>query len=152
MSSFKAHYNLSVMHQHGHGVEKDKKKQVYHLEQAAIGGHPDARNDLGCVELENGRLDRAVKHWIIAANLGHDDALDSLKEGFKRGFVSKEVFASALRGHEAAVDETKSPQREAAEKHFEMSFADKGGASKLDYPLHSRKKKKEQILITSRID
>jgi TPR repeat protein len=115
LSSFKAHYNLSVMYQHGHGVEKDKKKQVYHLEQAAIGGHPDARNDLGCVELENGRLDRAVKHWIIAANFGHDDALDSLKEGFKRELVSKEDFATALRGHQAAVDATKSPQRDEAE-------------------------------------
>ena len=33
----------------------------------------------------------------------------------KRGFVKKEDFAAALRGHQAAVDATKSPQRQAAE-------------------------------------
>jgi len=41
--------------------------------------------------------------------------LDVVKGGFKRGSISKEDYASALRGHQAAVDATKSPQREAAE-------------------------------------
>jgi len=36
----------------------------------------------------------------------------------KCGYVSKEDFASALRGHQAAVDATKSPQRELAEKRL----------------------------------
>ena len=31
-----AHYNLSVMYRLGQGVEKDEKKHVYHLEEAAI--------------------------------------------------------------------------------------------------------------------
>jgi hypothetical protein len=37
----------------------------------------------------------------------------------KGGFFSKEDLADALRGHQAAVDATKSPQREAAEKHHQ---------------------------------
>ena len=110
-----AHYQLSVMYDKGEGVEKDEKKEVYHLEEAAIGGHPDARHNLGCVEGNNGRLDRAMKHWIIATNLGHDFSLKMVKGGYADGIVSKEDFAAALRAHQAAVDATKSPQREEAD-------------------------------------
>jgi hypothetical protein len=53
---------------------------------------------------------------IIAAKLGYDDALNKLKEYFAKGFVSKEDYASALRGHQVAVDATKSEQRDAAEE------------------------------------
>jgi TPR repeat protein len=109
-----AHYNLSISYYMGEGVEKDKKKEMHHLEEASIGGHPKARWNLGCVEQEKGRIDRAMKHWIIAAKLGHDQALKQVKEGFTHGLVSKEDFAAALRGHQAAVDATKSAQREAA--------------------------------------
>lgn len=35
----------------------------------------------------------------------------------KQGFVEKDVLTVALRAHKAAVDATKSPQREAAEKN-----------------------------------
>ena len=86
------------------------------MTKAAIGGHPRARYILGCLEEGNGIVDRAVKHYTIAANLGHDDSLAVLKELYKTGFVSKEEFAAALRGHKAAIDATKSPQREEAEK------------------------------------
>jgi hypothetical protein len=110
-----AHYNLSIMYNEGRGVEKDKKKEVHHLEEAAIGGHAHARNNLGCNEGESGRFDRAIKHHIIAAKLGHDDALETVKHGYSVGHASKEDFATALRGHQAAVDATKSPQREAAD-------------------------------------
>ncbi len=109
-----AHCNLSVMYSIGKGVEKDLKKKVHHLEEAAIGGHPDARFNLGNHEGRNGRMDRAMKHYIIAARLGHDTSLDGVKVGFMDGLVSKEEYAAALRGHQAAVDATKSEQREGA--------------------------------------
>jgi len=110
-----AHFQLSCLYDEGQGVEKDAKKNVYHLEQAAIGGHTKARYNLGCVEEENDRMDRAVKHWIIAANLGCDRSIHDLKVCYGNGAVSKEDFAAALRAHQAAVDATKSPQRDAAE-------------------------------------
>jgi TPR repeat protein len=104
------------MYHLGEGVEKDEKKTLYHLEEAAIGGHDFARHNLGYLEWKNGRIERAAKHWIIAAKLGYDDSLNALKEGYKKkGYVSKEDFAAALRGYQAAVDATKSPQREEAE-------------------------------------
>ena len=75
-----------------------------------------ARHSLGVIEGSNFcTFDRAVKHFIIAANLGYDGSLHALKEAFKRELVSKEDFATALRGHQAAVDATKSPQRDEAE-------------------------------------
>jgi TPR repeat protein len=116
-----AHYNLSCMYREGLGVEKDMKKLVYHLEEAAIGGHPNARYNLGCEEENNGnfdraRFDRATKHFIIAANLGHDNSLKGLKGLYADGLASKEDYAGALRAYQAAVDATKSEEREKAEE------------------------------------
>jgi TPR repeat protein len=38
-----AHHNLSCFYRKGQGFKKDEKKEMYHLEEAAIGGHPGAR-------------------------------------------------------------------------------------------------------------
>jgi TPR repeat protein len=110
-----AHYNLANMYDKGAGVDKDKKKATHHFEVAAIGGHDGARYNLGVNEWDVGRNERAMKHFIIAANLGHDGALEMVKKGFRKEDVSKEDYASSLRGHQAAVDATKSQQREEAD-------------------------------------
>jgi len=96
------------------GVERDKKKEIYHLEQEEIGGHPDARYNLGCCEEMNDNIERAVKHYTIAANLGCDHSIEDLSF-YEGGVVSKDDLAKALRAHQAAVDAMISPQREAAE-------------------------------------
>ena len=111
-----AHYNLSVLYSEGQGVEKDEKKKIFHLEEAAIAGHPSARYNLANHEGRNKKFDRAVQHWLIGANLGHDKSLQELKACYKDGVISKEDFASALRAHHDAVNAMKSPQREAAER------------------------------------
>ena len=76
-----------------------------------------------CTERDNGRHDRAVKHWIIAATQGIDQSMNHLMGAFKEGFVSKEDLAATLRAHQAAVDATKSPQREEAER-FILEYAE----------------------------
>jgi hypothetical protein len=111
-----AHYQLSTMYMDGLGVVNDKKKELHHLTEAAISGHPEARYNLALIEGRNGRIDRAVKHLIIAASLGLDNSIEALKQGYVKGHVNKEDFAAALRAHQAAIDATKSPQREAAEE------------------------------------
>ena len=116
LGDVEAHYHLSTMYKRGQYVERDEKKEWYHLEEAAIRGHAYARHNLGCHEERNGEMGRAVKHWIINANLGDDWSIQTLKNCYKDGLVSKEEFAAALRGHHAAVKAMKSPQREAAEK------------------------------------
>ena len=74
----------------------------------------DALVNLAIEEEGYDRVDRAVKHFIIAANLGYDKSIKQLKGCYARGEVSKEDFAAALRAHQATVNATKSPQREAA--------------------------------------
>jgi hypothetical protein len=112
-----AHYNLGLMFLGGKGVAEDMEKANYHFEEAAIGGHPNARGFLGGCEKESGMRVRAMKHFIIAANQGLDMAVEQLKEGFKAGHVSKDDFAAALREYQRAVDATKTPQREAAKRN-----------------------------------
>jgi len=113
-----AHYQLADLYRNGLGVEKDRGREIHHLEEAAIGGHPNARYNLGWEEEESGNIERAVKHWIISANLGDDDSIKPLMKYFKEGFVSKEDLAATLRAHQAVVDATKSPQREAADEYY----------------------------------
>jgi tetratricopeptide (TPR) repeat protein len=110
-----AHGSLGTLYENGNGVEKDEKKAVYHWEQAAMGGHVGARGLLASYEEKNGRFERAVKHHIIAANLGYDNSLKAIKELFVEGIVSKDDYAAALRGYQAAVDATKSAEREEEE-------------------------------------
>ena len=114
LGDIESHYELSHLYRKGQGVEKNEKRGVYHLEEAAIGGYPYARFKLGCHEGRNGKIGRSTRHFIIAAKQGHDDALEGVKKGFAAGLVSKEDYAAALRGHQASVDATKSKQREEA--------------------------------------
>jgi len=113
-----AHACLASFYGQGNGVDKDMKKTYYHLELAAIGGHPLARFLLGAHEIENDRKERAAKHLIIAANLGHDDSLTLIKDLFVEGIVSKDEYAAALRGYQTAVNETKSAEREEGEAFY----------------------------------
>ena len=111
-----AHYNLSIMYRLGQGVEKDEKKHVYHLEEAAIGGNVDARHNLAVIEERYGRMERAVKHWIIAASMGDKESMKVLWKLHAKGMVKKENLTATFRAHQAAVDAAKSPQREEAKK------------------------------------
>ena len=78
MGEIDAHHNLSLLYEKGEGVEKDVKKYIYLPEEAAMGGHPEAKYNLGCYEWKNERIDRAVNHLIIAANLGFDKSIQRL--------------------------------------------------------------------------
>jgi TPR repeat protein len=95
-------------------LRRMRKRKSIILEEAAICGYPDARYILGAYEGRDERYERALKHWIIAAKLGHDGALEAVKVYFSVGLVSKDDYEAALRGHQAAVDATKSEQREEA--------------------------------------
>jgi TPR repeat protein len=117
-----AHNKLGYMYWKGEGVERDKEKEVYHLEKAAIGGHPTARHSLGCYEDKNGNTDRAVKHFIINASLGDKDSMKELWKHYSAGNITKEELEATLRTHQAAVDEMKSPEREAAKAWRKACF------------------------------
>jgi hypothetical protein len=84
------------------------------LGEGAISGDPNARRNLAVIEERNDRMDRSVKHWIIAANLGDEKSMKELWRHYPQGNVSKEDLEATLRAHQAAIDAMKSPQREAA--------------------------------------
>ncbi len=113
-----SHHQLGIIYWKGDVVEKDDEKAVYHFEKAAIAGHPGSRLKLWCIELENGNERRAMKHIIIAAKLGCDLAMKGLWTHYFEGIVTKEDLDATLRVHHAAIDATKSPQREAAAKYL----------------------------------
>ena len=111
-----AHYRLGMMYWKGVGVVKDEEKSNHHWEKAAIGGHPYARHNLGYYEEKNGNTERAVKQFIIAANLGHEDSMKALWKHYSAGNITKEDLDGTLRTHQAAIDATKSPEREKVEE------------------------------------
>ncbi len=111
-----AHFRLSEMYYNGRGVVKDLKKYLYHSEEAAIGGHPEARHNLGCIEGFNGKYEKAKRHFIIAANLGYNGSLEGLRKLYANGLASKEDYADALRAYQAAAYAAKSAEREKAEE------------------------------------
>ena len=116
MGDIIANDELATMYFVGEGIERDEKTALKHFEEAAIGGHPKARLFLGEIDSIHRRQDRAVKHFIIAASLGHDGGLEKVKEWYTLGFVSKEDFAKTLRAHHAAIQSTKTPERDEAAK------------------------------------
>ena len=117
-----SHFRLSNMYFNGTGVEKDEGKEIHHMEEAAIGGHPLARYSLGLKEWYMRRnFERAVKHFVISATQGDDRSIKALMKMFKEGSVEKEVLAAALRAQKAAVDATKSPQRVEADEYIQKN-------------------------------
>jgi hypothetical protein len=136
-----AHYKLSLLYRDGEGVEKDLKKEIHHLEEAAIGGHPDARFYLGGHEGRNGRIDRATKHFIIAAKLGCDESLGMLQHGLEFGHVSEEEYASTLRGYQAAVDATKNEFRDKADAFYKWDSEQRNNQAKAAATAKSGKRK-----------
>ena len=121
-----AHFLLSDLFDKGlvSGVENEEEMANFHLAEAAIAGHPEARYCLGLVEMKNKQFDRAVKHWTIAATLGHDESIERLKKCYMDGHVSKDEFAAALRAHQAAANAMKSQKREEASWLFLRSYGE----------------------------
>lgn len=131
MGDVSSYFELGCMYHHGKGVEKDESKAVSLYEKAAIAGHTKARHNLGGIEAENGRTERAVRHWIIAAKLGEDRSLENLKSAYQQRLVGKDDFESALRGHKDAIDAMKSPQREVADRELSRFLSERESSAKI---------------------
>ena len=81
-----------------------------------------ARHALGMIEFESGNIDRAMKHFIIAARSGHEKSLKCVGIGYKQGLVTKDDYATTLREYQIIRNEMKSDQRtKAAEYEAEMN-------------------------------
>jgi hypothetical protein len=58
--------------------------------------NPHERHDLGGYELRNGNIKRAVKHFIIVANLGCEDTMKELWTQYTAGNISKKNLDATL--------------------------------------------------------
>jgi len=118
LGSEAAHHSLGAAYAYGTKyLKKNKQKGLYHLRIAAIGGFLESRHLLGQWTQE---VDPpiAYKHFIIAAEAGHDESLKEVKTGYTEGHVEKDVFAKVLRAHQAAKDSAKSEARDKAAKDY----------------------------------
>ena len=109
-----AYLNLGSAYYAGRGVEIDVKKAKHYYELAAMNGHVKARNNLGVLDYEAGNHHRSYKHFIIAARAGHTNALNSVKQGYTEGHVTKDQYANTLREYQKSQDEMKSDARDKA--------------------------------------
>ena len=124
-----AYYGIGNACKFGDGVEVDEKKAVHYWELAAMGGSSIARYNLGVYERKAGNMDRAIKHYMIAAQDGNCFALESIKIMYADEEATKSDYATALQSYQAYLDEIKSDQRDdAAEfkdkyKYYEHVFS-----------------------------
>eukprot|EP00984_Skeletonema_dohrnii_P027157 scaffold16617_cov136-Skeletonema_dohrnii-CCMP3373.AAC.2 len=131
--SKEAHYNLSQSYSKYHkerGVEKDDKKELYHLEEAAMLGDAAARCELGCYEGDRGNWDRAKKHWMLSAAAGCEGCMEMIKRGKKKGAVSSDEYKKTLRAHRKSLNLTRSAQRDAARERLNLKVGP-GGVRKM---------------------
>lgn len=115
LGSLKALCALGNAHLNGlGGLAIDRAKGFEFWETASRKGHAYSRHNLGTSELQLGNCDRAARHFVIAAKLGVKVSLDAIKDMFKRGDATKDQYAEALKGYQAAMEEMKSHDREVA--------------------------------------
>jgi len=117
-----AYYNIGCIYDRGLRVEVDKKKAKYYYELAAMRGDVDSRFYLGAFEEHTGNMERALKHFMIAARGGESDSLDAIQELFMNGHATKKDYAQALRSYQAYIDEIRSDQRDKAAAHDSNMF------------------------------
>ena len=109
-----AYNNIGHAYEFGLGVGRDKKKAYYYYGLAAMGGNEIARCALGIKEEEQGNMDRALKHYMIAVEGGDTKSLDAIKEMYSDGDATKEDYTKALQLYQEYLSEIKSPQRDKA--------------------------------------
>ena len=113
-----AHLSLGCLYDKGTDVEmdveKDTAKAMLHYEAAAVMGDANARHNLGIAEYNAGNDELALQHFLISAKLGHQGSLNNIKKMFIDGLATKADYADALRGHQSAVEEMRSPDRDEA--------------------------------------
>lgn len=98
----------------------DRKKAKYYYELAAIGGNSAARTFLGGMEMVEGNMDRALKHYMIAVKGGITAAggcnvsLEKIRWLYMNKYATKDDYAKALRAYQEYLEEIRSEQRDEA--------------------------------------
>ena len=104
-------------------MKRDLKMAKHYYKLAAIGGDVMARFDLGCFEKQEGNMNRALKHWHIAAECGHVDSLHCIREMYSDGHATKEDYGRTLQAYSTYLDDVKSDQRDRTEVSYLFSYS-----------------------------
>ena len=86
-----------------------------------MAGDEVARYNLGVMEVKSGNMERAVKHWVIAASAGYYKAMFLLKTCFEEGSVSRESIESTLTAYNTSCAEIRSEARDSAMRLYTAS-------------------------------
>ena len=114
LGSTEAYSNIGYAYNYGQGVERDAEKGKRYNELAAIGGDVYARHNLGNNEYNARNMERALKHYMIAASFGYPESLKMIRELHSNGHAMKEDYTQALLAYQAHVSKIKSAQRDKA--------------------------------------
>ena len=68
---------------------------------------------VGILECDSGNIERALKHWTIAASAGQYTAMHELRESFEKGQLSRESIDSTLTAYNYSCAEMRSEARDA---------------------------------------
>ena len=83
-----------------------------------MAGHEVTRCNLGGMEYDSGNVERAIKHYTIAASAGHYSAMNFLRRYFEQGCVSRESINSALDAYNSSCAEMRSEARDVYMRRF----------------------------------
>ena len=112
LGSAESYCNIGFAYENGNGAEIDKKKANHYYKLAAIRGNVNARYNLGLDEEDAGNMNRALKHYMIALECGHNDSLKLIQKLYTNGHATKDDYATSLRAYQVYLAEIKSPQRD----------------------------------------
>jgi len=71
-----------------------------------------ARNNLGVMECNSGKIEQAVKDWTIAASGGYYTAMHHVRKHFELGVISRESINSTLAAYNNSCVEMRSKARD----------------------------------------
>ena len=122
LGNAKSYYSIGADYYEGNGVERDEKRANHYWELSAMGGLVNARHNLGCSDGRAGNMDRALKHFMIAAGSGFTPSLEQIKQMFMSGHATKDDYEKALQAYQAYLVEIKSAQRDQAAAAFDDAY------------------------------
>jgi len=117
-----AYSSIGYAYNNGQGVKVDKGKALHYWELAAMRGNIMARYNLGNNEEDEGNMDRALKHYMIAVRDGYADSLKQIKRLYTSGHATKEDYTKALHLYQSYLVEIKSSQRDEAAAAYNTLF------------------------------
>ena len=86
-----ANFIIGNAYYNGRGVERDYTKADHYYELAAMRGNVSARFNLGNSEFCAGNLDRALKHYMVAAGNGHNRSVKNIRQLYMNGHLQKKT-------------------------------------------------------------